>query len=154
MRPFFTKAPMNVDVETPPELKSAIYELFAIDHDPCPLHGLRDGPDGLDRAIPWGRNNFVNPPYDKTMIPFVGRIVEELAKGNSSYLLVPFRPGYRYYDQIFRHCTGIVPVADHVTFVGYPKPYMYPIVLFLFEAGKPPAFEFMQSGKIKMWRLK
>lgn len=148
-------ARMKIDIETPPELKADIYKHYSIDHDPCPLHGLENGPDGLDPAIPWGKNNFVNPPWDKEgIIAFTARAIKEMGNGNNTYMLIPFRTGTRYYDKVFGGCTGIDFLGDHVKFVGYPQPYVLPLAIFRFEAGQPLVYEFKKENTFRVWTKK
>lgn len=146
---------IKVDVETPPDVKWDIYQQYKIDHDPCPLFGLKEGPDGLDESVPWGKNNFVNPPWDKEGIAnFAKRAVKEMGKGNNTYMLIPFRPATRYYDYVFEHCTGIDFVAEHVKFVGYNNIYALPLAIFKFEVGMPSCYEKVELNKLKIWRKK
>ena len=145
---------MKIDVATPPDIKGVIYKMFSIDHDPCPLHGLKTGPDALDRTVPWGKNNYVNPPYNEAIKDFVLRAVEESSKGNNSYFLIPWRPCTKYYDAVFENCTSIKVLHKNFAFVGYSNPYMWPLAIFCFEAGKPAIFERTENENLKLYELK
>jgi len=136
----------KTDVATPPHIKAEIYEKFSIDHDPCPLYGKKTGPDGLDRKIPWGKNNYVNPPYNEEMLAFAVRAKEEMEKGNNSYFLIPFRPCTSYYKEILKTCTNILFLRKNFPFVGYKSNYMWPLVIVCFETGKVPYFK-KEKGK-------
>ena len=53
---------------TPPELLDRLGREFHFDHDPCPY------PRGdLNSLVePWGRRNYVNPPFCRKDAPFGG----------------------------------------------------------------------------------
>lgn len=85
---------MNQYWRTPPDLYLKLSEQFGpFDFDPCPC----PRPDGYDSlSLPWGRNNFVNPPFRKRdgvagkgPTAFVRKAIEEQAKGKSSTLIIP-----------------------------------------------------------------
>jgi hypothetical protein len=137
----------KIDICTPPEVLNQIVQRYGIDHDPCPLYGLHNGPNGLDRSIPWGKNNFLNPPYNKTMLQFIDRAVEEKEKGNNSYFLVPFRPYTSYYQAFFNHCTGMDVLTSKIKFQGYDTFFPWPLIIFKIEHDKHPIFNKVQ-GKI------
>jgi len=77
---------------TPPDVYARLNDEFRFDFDPCPCP-LPDGYNGL--AVPWGRVNYVNPPFRRKDSPhggptaFVHRAIAEQAKGNTSVLLIP-----------------------------------------------------------------
>lgn len=71
---------------TPPELYDVLSERFGpFDCDPCP-HPVPAGYDG--RIAPWGRCNYVNPPFGGPGA-FVRRAIAELEHGNESLLVLP-----------------------------------------------------------------
>jgi len=51
--------------------------------DPCPSVPTFNG-----LAIPWGKKNYVNPPYS-TKIPWIKKAIIESDNGNKSFLLLP-----------------------------------------------------------------
>lgn len=139
-------------IATPEPLKRAIWEHYNIDHDPCPLNGHLTGPDGLDRSIPWGKRNYLNPPYVKAGIEaFVDRAIEEMAKGNDSFFLMPFRASLLYYHKAMRFCTGIRFLGRNVKFEGYNSPFPQQLVMMEFEHSKPPKFQAGQLGDMLVW---
>lgn len=77
---------------TPPDIYGALDREFKFDFDPCPCP-LPDDFNGL--IVPWGKSNFVNPPFRKKDSPyggptaFVRKAIEERERGNSTVLLVP-----------------------------------------------------------------
>jgi hypothetical protein len=146
------KESILISIATPPDLLEAIRVRYDIDHDPCPLNGHLTGPDGLDRSIPWGKRNYINPPYTKDGIePFVERAIEEMGRGNSSYVLVPFRASLKYYQRAMECCTGALYFASNIRFVGYKSALPQQLVLLEFEAGKPPKFAKDSLGTQGVW---
>lgn len=77
---------------TPPEFYSRLDAEFRFDFDPCPF----PKPDGYNSLIvPWGNNNYVNPPFLKTDAPnggpaaFVRKAIEESTQGKRSVFVLP-----------------------------------------------------------------
>lgn len=80
--------------KTPPELYARLAAEFGpFDFDPCPC----PRPDGYDSlALPWGKTNFVNPPFRRHdgvngqgPTAFVHKAIAEQKKGNSTVLTIP-----------------------------------------------------------------
>ncbi|MBA7641874.1 hypothetical protein ES703_49559 [subsurface metagenome] len=77
---------------TPKPLYESLNDEFAFDFDPCP-YPRPPGYNSLDK--PWGKMNYVNPPFRKADGPFGGptafarKAIEEKDKGNRSVLLLP-----------------------------------------------------------------
>lgn len=77
---------------TPPEFFSALDEEFNFDFDPCPC----PRPPNYNSLVePWGRRNYVNPPFLHSDAPFGGpasfarKAIAEQRRGNSSVLVLP-----------------------------------------------------------------
>ena len=77
---------------TPPEKYAELNAEFNFDFDPCPC------PRPLDYnslVIPWGKRNYVNPPFLKVDAPFGGpsafarKAIAECERGNSSVFILP-----------------------------------------------------------------
>ncbi len=77
---------------TPLPLYQALNDEFKFDFDPCP-YPRPPGYNSLQE--PWGKMNFVNPPFKRADGPFGGptafahKAIEEKQKGNHSVLLLP-----------------------------------------------------------------
>jgi hypothetical protein len=76
---------------TPPDLREQLRE-FNFDFDPCPY----PRPEGYNSlVVPWGRCNYVNPPFNKKDAPFGGpssfvrKAITEQAMGNTSVFVLP-----------------------------------------------------------------
>jgi hypothetical protein len=77
---------------TPPDLYAALDAEFHFDMDPCP-YPFEEGYNGL--AVPWGKSNYVNPPFCKKDAPFGGpsafarKAVQEAERGATSVFILP-----------------------------------------------------------------
>jgi len=75
---------------TPPKVYKKLDEEFHFDFDPCPYPKVNNG-----LVIPWGKMNYVNPPFRKKdgfgagPTAFVRKAIEESTKGNSSFIVLP-----------------------------------------------------------------
>lgn len=85
---------------TPPAIYTDLDNKYHFDFDPCP-YPLPDQWDGLN--MPWGKMNFINPPFCKIDGPgpvaFVKKAIEEQKEGKSSFFLLPVRS---YVDILMR----------------------------------------------------
>ena len=77
---------------SPPEFLSKLDGEFHFDFDPCP-YPLPTGYNSL--LVPWGKRNYVNPPFRKKDSPhggpaaFVRKAIAERAAGKTSVLVLP-----------------------------------------------------------------
>lgn len=70
---------------TPKPLYDELNSEFHFDFDPCPLHANFNG-----LLVPWGKSNFVNPPYNRVDKPmFIATAYAEWLKGKTCVLLIP-----------------------------------------------------------------
>jgi hypothetical protein len=77
---------------TPPELIDQLLAEFSFDFDPCPY----PRPDGYNSlVVPWGKCNYVNPPFNTKDAPFGGpsafvrKAIEEQREGKTSVFVLP-----------------------------------------------------------------
>ncbi|MDG6912581.1 MAG: hypothetical protein JRN35_05810 [Nitrososphaerota archaeon] len=71
---------------TPPEMLARLYAEFGITFDPCP-NPRPDGFDGL--VVPWGKVNWVNPPFTGGVMAWVRKAIAEQGNGNTSVIILP-----------------------------------------------------------------
>lgn len=77
---------------TPPAEFKKLNQEFNFDFDPCPC----PRPEGYNSLVlPWGKCNYVNPPFLKEDAPFGGpsafarKAIEEAQRGNTSVFVLP-----------------------------------------------------------------
>jgi len=78
---------------TPPDLMQKLDAEFNFDFDPCPFPRPEDF-NGI--AVPWGKSNYVNPPFRRSdaafnagPTAFVRKAIEEQLMGKSSVIVIP-----------------------------------------------------------------
>lgn len=79
---------------TPPSIYESLDQEFHFDFDPCPY----PHPNNYNSLVlPWGKSNYVNPPFNRVDSPFGGptaflrKAIAEQQVGNTSVLLLPVR---------------------------------------------------------------
>lgn len=107
---------------TPGGLYAKLNAEFNFDFDPCPSHPVYDF-DGL--LVPWGRCNFVNPPYrHDLLVRWVARCVEQWRLGKVVVALLPV-----FADQDWWH--------DHVIGTGAELRWIRGRLSFDDDGGRP-----------------
>jgi len=81
---------------TPKEVYNYLDQEFHFDFDPCPLNHSFDG-----TQVEWGLNNFVNPPYSRSLKEaFIRKAFEESKKGKTSVMLLPVSTSTKIFHEI------------------------------------------------------
>jgi hypothetical protein len=93
-------------VETPRSFYAALDALFHFDFDPCPVYPVHDAME-----IPWGRMNFVNPPFSRADA-FVFRAIEQAKQnGATTIVLCPAATNSRWF--------GLAADTGHLKWVAF-----------------------------------
>ena len=71
---------------TPPDLMEKLNDEFHFDYDPCP-HPRPNDFDGL--IGPWGKCNYVNPPFTNGLMKWIRKAIAERDTGNMSVIVLP-----------------------------------------------------------------
>jgi hypothetical protein len=76
--------------KTPDWFYNGLDLLYGFDFDPCPYNENEILPQNDGLLIPWGKRNFINPPYSRPLKDkFIQRAYLESLKGNLCVLLIP-----------------------------------------------------------------
>ena len=79
---------------TPPQIYKELDREFQFDFDPCPFPRPEDY---NSLVVPWGKSNYVNPPFNLKDGPhggptaFARKAIDENQRGNGSVLVLPVR---------------------------------------------------------------
>jgi hypothetical protein len=110
----------NLDADdnwaTPVEFYNSLNDEFNFDFDPCPYNPNVEI-DGL--VIPWGKSNFINPPYTKKLKEaFVMKAIEESKNGAVCVLLLPVSTSTKlFHDHIQPNAKEIRFVKGRIKFL-------------------------------------
>lgn len=118
---------------TPIEVYRKLDEEFCFDFDPCPLQYGEIPPEKDGLLIPWGKRNFINPPYSRELKEkFVLRAIEESKKGNLCVLLLPVSTSTKlFHNHIAPNASEIRFWKGRISFLGVNTKGEYT------EKGKP-----------------
>ena len=119
--------------ETPKEFYDELDAEFHFDFDPCPINYGEITPDKDGLLIPWGKSNYINPPYSRKLKEaFVKRAVEEAKNGAICVMLLPVSTSTTlFHDVIKPNAKEIRFVRGRIAFKGINTKGEYT------ETGKP-----------------
>lgn len=92
---------LSVHWATPQGIYDELNSEFNFDHDPCPLGGT----GGLD--APWGKRNYINPPYGRGVYAWV----KKASESPLSVMLLPARTDTKWMHEI------VLPLATEIRFI-------------------------------------
>jgi len=126
---------------TPPEIYAALNREYGpFDFDPCPC----PRPDDYNSLlVPWGRRNFVNPPFHQHdgvdgqgPTAFVRRAIAERKLGKTSVLLLPVQSYVNLLVEAGAELRSLGRVRWREAITGKPMTGPSPICCFILR-GKP-----------------
>ena len=106
--------------KTPKSLYDKLNKEFDFEFDPCPLCYDEITPDKDGLLIPWGKSNFINPPYSRALKEgFIKRAIAESKKGSVCVMLLPVSTSTNiFHKYILPNTTDIRFVKGRVKFEG------------------------------------
>ena len=118
---------------TPKAFYDALDSEFHFDFDPCPLNSGEITPDKDGLLIPWGKRNFINPPYSRKLKEaFIRRAVKEAKSGALCVMLLPVSTSTAIFHDVIRpNAKEIRFVRGRISFCGVNTKGEYT------ETGKP-----------------
>jgi len=122
----------KVDYKTPEWVYNTLNDEFNFDFDPCPLNHNIQNWDGL--IVPWGRSNFVNPPY-KDNAKWLKKGFEEWQKGKTCVFLIPSRTDTKYFHEYCLNATEIRFIQGRLKFGGAKNSSPFPSCIIIFKGG-------------------
>lgn len=107
------------DWQTPQWLYDELNAEFNFDFDPCPIQATFDG-----LAMPWGKSNFINPPYNRIDKPrFIQKAYEEWRGGATCVLLIPAATSTKQFHDLILPNAEVRFLKGRIAFVapGLPR---------------------------------
>lgn len=105
---------------TPKSFYSLLDKEFNFDFDPCPLNTGVITPDIDGLLIPWGKRNFINPPYSRKLKEaFTLRAIVESKLGALCVMLLPVSTSTKlFHEHILPNAEEIRFIKGRLSFVG------------------------------------
>lgn len=105
---------------TPKYFYDALDAEFHFDFDPCPLNTGEITPDKDGLKIPWGKRNFINPPYSRGLKEaFVKKAIDVSLDGRLCVMLLPVSTSTKlFHDYIKIFAKEIRFVRGRIRFLG------------------------------------
>ena len=89
--------------ETPKDVFEKLNAEFGFDHDPCPLFFGEIKPENDGLLLPWGKCNFINPPYSRKLKEaFVKKAIEVSKTGATCVMLLPVSTSTKLFHQFIK----------------------------------------------------
>lgn len=121
------------EVATPEILYDFLNGIHGFDFDPCPI----ERPEWNGLTVPWGKVNWVNPPFSETK-KWIEKAVEEQKKGNKTIMLLPLRTNAVYWKKlVWPNLTSLPELIERpLRFKGYEHGFPTPLCLLEFDGAK------------------
>jgi site-specific DNA-methyltransferase (adenine-specific) len=116
------------DWRTPISLFNELNKEFHFDFDPCPNNPNFDG-----LTISWGKRNFVNPPYGRTIGLWLKKGFEEWKEGKTVVFLIPSRTDTIWWHSFVMQATEIRFIEGRLKFSEYYNSAPFPSAIVVFK---------------------
>ena len=89
--------------KTPEYLFNELNKEFSFDFDPCPYNLEKITPENDGLKIDWGKSNFINPPYTRSLKEaFILKAFNESKKGKICVLLLPVSTSSNIFHSVIK----------------------------------------------------
>lgn len=127
---------------TPQDVYKSLDKEFHFTFDPCPLRGgcdyykKQDGFIAIQNGllIPWGKSNFVNPPYS-AIKHWCRKAYEEWQLGKTIVMLIPSRTDTRYWHDYIMKSNEIRFIKGRLKFGNAKNSAPFPSAIVVFHGG-------------------
>jgi hypothetical protein len=126
--------------ETPELLYQYLDSLYSFDHDPCPIdHYVLLGMDIEAGASydslnkPWGKSNYINPPYGRQIGKFIEKAYKESLLGKICVLLIPARTDTKWWHDFVMLAATVYLVRGRIRFKDGEHSAPFPSAIVVFD---------------------
>ena len=117
------------DWKTPREFYLKLNDEFLFDFDPCPSNPTNNGLN-----IDWGWTNYVNPPYNRDIVLWLRKAIEQLREGRTSVFLLPARTDTKWFHKIvLEYAEEIRFIKGRLHFDDHKNPAPFPSMIVIFR---------------------
>lgn len=116
------------DWKTPKALYQALDAEFNFDFDPCPTNPTFDG-----LQVQWGRCNYVNPPYGRSIVSWIKKGYQEWRQGKTVVFLIPSRTDTSYWHDYIMKADEIRFIRGRLKFDDSGKDAPFPSVIVIYR---------------------
>lgn len=109
---------------TPVDFYERLNREFHFDFDPCPLNPQFDG-----LSIPWGKCNFMNPPYGRV----IGKWIKKASENPVTVCLLPARTDTRWFHDYIYGRAEIRFIKGRLKFGGGKNSAPFPSMVVIFR---------------------
>ena len=119
---------IRLDWNTPKAVYQILDAEFNFTFDPCPNNPKFDG-----LSTEWGLCNFVNPPYNKEVIKWVEKGIEEYKKGKIVVFLLASRTDTIWFHKLLHIAKEIRFIKGRLKFDDQINPAPFPSVIIILK---------------------
>lgn len=113
---------------TPKWLYDELNREFHFDFDPCPLNSNFNG-----LTVPWGKRNYINPPYGRAITQWIVKAYEVSAGGGLCVMLLPARTDTRWWHEYVMKAYEIRFIRGRLKFGDSKNSAPFPSAIVIFK---------------------